>query len=345
MIGVKSGDVAGLSEVRARVYGPGWMGLSQRIVWFWPVCAFLSCAGAAVAQTFPAKPIRIVAAEAGSSNDMVARLLAPGLTAGLGQQTIVENRGGGGVVAPEIVAKAPADGHTLLLNGSNLWLAQYLRDHVPYAMTDFVAVSWAASSPGFLVVHPSLPINSVKDLIAYAKAKPGALNYASGSPGALTHLAPELFKHMTGTQIVRIPYKGGGPALSAVIAGEVQIMFATAGGVTPQIKAGRLRGLAVTSAQPSALLPELPTVAASGLPGYESVAMNGILAPAKTPTTIIKRLNQEIVRVLGGAEVKDKLLSSGVEAVGSTPAEFAAKIKSEMGRLGRVIKEAGIRAE
>src|SRR5262249_7391036 len=150
----------------------------------------------------------------------------------------VDNRGGGGVIAPEIVSKAAPDGDTLLLNGSNLWLAQYLRSHIPYAMSDFVAISWATSSPGFLVVHPSVPANSVKELIALAKAKPGALNYASGSPGALTHLAPELFKHMTGVNMVGIPYKGGGPALSAVIAGQVQLMFATAGGVTPQIRSG-----------------------------------------------------------------------------------------------------------
>jgi tripartite-type tricarboxylate transporter receptor subunit TctC len=188
-------------------------------------------------------------------------------------------------------------------------------------------------------------ITSVRELIALAKANPGTLNYSSGSVGALTHLAPELFKYMAGVNMVRIPFKGGGPALAAVISGQVQLMFATSGGVTPHIRAGRLRALAVTSAKPYAQLPELPTVAASGLPGYESVAMNGILVPAKTPRDIIIRLNHEIGLVLSREDVKQKFLSQGEEAIGGSPEDFAAKIKGDMTRLGKLIKDAGIRAE
>ena len=220
-----------------------------------------------------------------------------------------------------------------------------MRDQVPYQMTDFRPITLATTSPAFLVVHPSVPATSVKELIALARAKPGQLNFASGSAGAITQLAPELFKYMTGVNIVAVPYRGGASALNAVLAGEVQIMFSTPAGVIPQIRAGKVKALAVTSAKPSALLPELPTVAASGVPGFEAAAMIGMLAPAKVPTAIILRLNQEIVRALNTADVKAKLLGFGLEVVGNTHDEFAAKIKSEMDRLGKVIKAAKIRAD
>lgn len=208
---------------------------------------------------------------------------------------------------------------------------------------DFSPIAWAATSPNVLVVHPSVPAKSTRELIALAKGKPGELNYAAGGPGSVPHLAAELFKAMAGINIIRISYKGTGPALNALSGGEVQLMLAPSGSVAPYIKAGRVRALAVGSTQPSALAPDLPTVAASGLPGYESVAMTGLLAPAKTPATIITRLNQEAVRVINSPDVKEKFLNASVEVVGGTPAQFAAAIKSEMSRMGKVIKDAGIR--
>jgi tripartite-type tricarboxylate transporter receptor subunit TctC len=190
-----------------------------------------------------------------------------------------------------------------------------------------------------------LPIKSVKELIAWAKAKPGELNYASASSGTSNHLAAELFKSMAGVNIIRVPYKGAGPALNAVVANEVPMMFPTAGAVIPLAKAGRIRPLAVTTAQPTALMPGLPTVAMAGLPGFESASLTGVFAPAKTPAAIIRRLNQEIVRILTQADVKEKLFNTGVEVVASTPEQFAAAVKSEIIKMGKLIKDVGIRAD
>ncbi len=290
----------------------------------------------------------MITAEVGGGNDFTARVIAQGgLSERLGQPVIVENRGGaGGAIAAEIVAKAAPDGYTLLVYASNIWIIPLLRSNVPYdPVRDFAPITWAARSPSTVVVHPALPVNSVKELIALARARPGELNYGSGGTGATTHLAVELFKAMAGVNMVRIPYKGNGPALIDLMAGRVQVMFATAGSVTPHIRSGRLKALAVTSAQPSALAPGLPTVAASGLPGYESNSIYGIFAPAKTPAAIVTQLNQEIVRVLSRTEVKEKFLNSGVETVGSSPEEFAAAIRSDMARMAKVIKDAGIRGE
>ena len=221
-----------------------------------------------------------------------------------------------------------------------------MQGNVPWdAIRDFSPITLATSQPSILAVHPSLPVKSVKELIALAKSKPGALNYSVGASGTAQHFAAELFKVMAGVNIVMINYKGGGPATNALIAGEVQVSFVSAASAAPFVKSGRLRALAVTSAQPSMLAPGLPTVAASGLPGYESVTLAGIYAPAKTPTAIINRLNQEFVRVLNGADVKEKLLNSGVEAAGNSPEQFAATIKADMTTVGKLIKDAGIRAE
>jgi tripartite-type tricarboxylate transporter receptor subunit TctC len=215
---------------------------------------------------------------------------------------------------------------------------------VPYdPVKDFAPITMPVSSPLVVVVHPEVPVKSVRDLIDLAKSKPGALNYGSPGSGAPTQISVELFKSMAGVNIVSVPYKGAGPALIALIAAEVQLMFATAGGVATHTKSGRLRPVAVTSAQPSALIPGLPAVAAS-LPGYESVASYGIFAPAKTPAAIISRLNRELLRALSSADVKQKFWSEGIETVGNSPAEFAAVIKSERDRLGKVIRDAGIRA-
>ena len=307
-------------------------------------CTLLLAAGAPFAQGFPAKPIHIVTSEPGGGNDFAARLIAQGLAAGLGQPVIVDNRGGAsGAIAGETVAKAPPDGHTLLLYGSNIWLLPFLRERVPYdPANDLAPVTLAVRAPNILVVHPSLPVKSVKELIALARARPGALNYGSGATGSSSQIATELFKATAKIDIVQIPYKGNGLALNALIAGEVQLAFATPGSVTAHIKSGRLRALAVTSAQPSPLLPGLPSVAASALPGYEALSIVGVFAPARTPAPVIAKLNQEIVSVLKRADVRARFINSGVEPVGSSPEEFAVTVKSEMTRLGKVIRDAGI---
>ena len=301
--------------------------------------------GAASAQTYPAKPVRIVTSDAGGGSDIVARVIAQGVSGPLGQPVLVENRGGG-VIAGEMVAKAPPDGHTLLFYGGTLWLLPMMRSSVPYdTLRDFAPITLAITSPTVLAVHPSLPVRSVKDLIALAKARPGQLNYGSPAVGTSTHMAAELLKSMAGINIVRIAYKGGAGALNDLIAGQVDLAFVVTTSATPHVKSGRLRALAITSAEPSPQFPGLPTVAATGLPGYESSAQVGMFVPAKTPDAIINRLNQEIVRVLARPDVKEKFLAIGVETVGNTPEQFMAKIKSEIVKWGKVIKEAGIRDE
>ncbi len=299
------------------------------------------------AQDFPDKPIRIVTSGVGGGNDFAARLIAQGLSGSLGQRVIVENRpGASGIIAAQTVSNALPDGYTLLLYSGSIWLLPVLRNDVPYdPVRDFSPITLAVSSPNILVVHPLLPVKSVKGLIALAKARPGELNNAGGESGSTTHLAAELFKAMAGVKIVHVPYKSGATRMADLIAGHVQLMFATAGSVMLHVKSGRLRALAVTSAQPSALVPGVPTVAASGLSGYESESPFAIFAPAKTPTTIINRLNQEIVGVLNKADVKERFFSAGVEIVGSSPGQLAATVKSEMARMAKVIKDAGIRID
>lgn len=297
------------------------------------------------AQPYPARPVRLVTAEVGAAGDYSARLLAPGLSETFGQQFIVDNRGGSGVIPFEIVAKAPPDGHTLLVFGSAVWLLPLLQN-VPYnSVTDFAPITLAVTTTLLVVVHPSLPAKSIRELVALAKAKPGELNYASGISGSATHLPAELFKFMTGVNIVRVTYKGGGPALNALLGGEVQLMFATSSGAAPQVAAGRLRALAVTSARPSALFPELPTVAASGLPGYDAASIMGVFAPAKTPTALVNQLNREIVRLLNKPELKERYIRAGAEVFASTPEQLAATMKSDMAIMGKVIKAAGIRTQ
>jgi tripartite-type tricarboxylate transporter receptor subunit TctC len=309
----------------------------------WIACVLALAAVSAVAQNFPARPIRVVTTEAGSSNDFVGRLLAPGLTASLGQQVIIDNRGGA-ILSGRIAAEAQPDGHTVILYGSPLWLLPFMQDSVPYdPIKSFSPIALTHRSPNILVVHPTVAVNSVKELIALAKSKPRELNYGSGTSGSSTQLAAELFKAMAGVDIVRVPYKGTGPALIGLLGGQVQVMFPNAPAVTPHIKSGKLRALAVTSSVPSPLVPGLPTIAASGLPGYESVSPFGMLAPANTPVPVIRKLNQEVVRQLAAPEVMEKLLSSGAEPGSGTPEQFAAIIKAEMARLGKLIRDVGIR--
>ena len=300
--------------------------------------------GAAVAQSYPTKPIRLVVSGVAGSSNYAARLIANGLTAKLGQQVVVDGQEGGAVVS-EFVAKAPPDGYTLLLNGSALWLLPYMRSNVRYdPVKDFAPVTQAISTPNILVVHPAVPVHTVKDLIALATAHPGELNCATGNTGTSNHLAAELFKAMTGVNIVRIPYKGGAPAVNDLISGQVQLMFGAATAVTQHIKSGRLRAIAVTSAQPSALAPGLPTVADS-VPGYASVAMFGVFAPAKTPATIVNRLYRDTVDVLNSSPVKQRFFEAGSEVVAGTPDEFAKAINAEMTRMGKLITDVGIQDE
>ena len=301
-------------------------------------------AGLASGENYPSKSVRMVTAEVGAAGDLVARSIAPGLSESFGQPVVVENRGGSGVIPIQTVAKAQPDGYTLLVFGTALWLLPFIQD-VSYSVRDLAPITLAVTTPLLLVVHPSLPVKSVKELIALAKARPGTLNYASGIAGSATHLPAELFKSMAGVDIVRVAYKGGGPALTAILGGEAQVMFATSSGAGPHVGSGRLRALAVTSAQPSALFPGLPTVAASGLPGYDAASIMCVFAPARTPPALIGRLNQEITRVLNKPEVKERFVRAGSEVVASSPAELAAAIKADMARMGKVIKAAGIRAE
>ena len=297
-------------------------------------------AGVACGQDFPNKPIRIFTSAAGGTNDILSRQIGQGISGPLGQPVIVENRGIGGI---DIVAKAPPDGYAVLLYGPPFWLSPLMRKVSYDPVRDFSPITLLVRVPNILVAHPSLPVKSVKELIALAKARPGELDYAAGNPGSGSHLGMELFKAMAGVDIVGIPYKCGGAALIALIGGHVQLTI-DGFALMPHIKSGKLRALAVTTARPTSLYPELPTVAAS-LPGYEAVTLNGTFAPAKTPAAIINRLNMEIVRYLNRSEVKEQFSNTGVEVVGSSPEQLAAAITSEMTSMGKVIRDAGIRAD
>jgi tripartite-type tricarboxylate transporter receptor subunit TctC len=297
---------------------------------------------AAGAQDYPNKPIRIVTGGVGGGNDVVSRLLAIGLSAGLGQQIIVDNRASS-IVPGEIVVKAQPDGYNLLSYGNSIWVGQLVRGNLVLdPVRDFSPVSAAAKAPNLLVVHPSVAAKSVAELVALAKAKPGSLNYSSGATGASSHLAAELFKAMAGINIVRIPYKSGATEMTDLVGGQVQMTFGTAS-VMPHVKSGRLRALAVTSLKPSALYPGVVTMTAAGLPGYESGSAYGVFGPAKLPAAILRRLNQEIVRYLGTPEAQERFLNAGLEAGASTPEQFVAEVRADVARWGKVIKDAGIR--
>ena len=294
------------------------------------------------AQSFPLKPVRLVTGGAASNSDFAARVVGQGLTGIFKQQVIVENRPSG-VILGEIVARASPDGHTLLISGSSFWLAPFLQNKLSWdPVRDFVPVVLVSSAPNIIVVNPALSIKSVHDLIAYAKLRPGELNYASGSTGSTPHLAAELFKAMAGVNITRINYKGSGQAVTDVISGQMPLMFAAAGSVINHIKAARLRALAVTSLRPSPLAPGLPAVAEAGVAGYECLSLTGLFAPANTSAALIQRLNRDTNTVLAAADTKDRLLGSGVEAVGGSPEQFAAVVQGEIKRLGRLIRDTGI---
>ncbi|MBI3044864.1 MAG: tripartite tricarboxylate transporter substrate binding protein [Betaproteobacteria bacterium] len=302
---------------------------------------------AAIAQAYPTKPIQLVTTSPGGGNDFAARLIAQGLREIMGQPVLVVNRGGGGgIIAGDSVAKAPADGYTLILHGSTIWLLPFMRSDVPWdPIKDFAPITLAVSAPNILVVHPSLPVGTVTDLIALAKSRPGELNDGAAGTGSASHLSAELFKFMAKVKITRVSYRGAAPALNALLSGEVQLLFPTAASVVGHVNSGRLRALAVTSRQPARLYPNVPTIANSGLPGYESITMTGILAPGGMPAALMLRINEYIVQVLNREEVKEKFSKAGVDVVGSSPEQFSSTIKSEMLKWGTLIKNAGIRAE
>ena len=300
------------------------------------------------AQHYPVKPVRmIVAVPPGGPADTLARMVGPRLSEALGQTVVIDNRpGANGNIAYEMVAHAVPDGYTFVLVAAGIAINPSLYREVKYDVSkDFAPITQGIAVPNILVVHPSVAATSVKELIALAKARPGQLTFASAGNGSSGHLALEQFRLMAGIQVIHVPYKGGGPALTEVIAGQVQALFSLALVAIPQAKAGRVRALAITSAQRSALAPELPTVAETGFPGFEVVGWFGWVAPAKMPPQIVERLNHEIVRVLHEPATRERLLGLGADPVGNTPQQFAAFIKSEHYKWARVIREANIRAE
>lgn len=272
-------------------------------------------------------------------------MLGQGLSDAFNQSAVVDPRAtGGATIFGEIVARAAPDGHTLLVIGSTLWLGPLFRRAPFDPLRDFSYIAILTDSPNILVVHPSLPVHTVRDLIALAKARPRALNYSTSGIGASPHLAAELFKSMTGTEITHVPYKGAGAAVIAVLGGEAQLSFASAASVTAQINAGKLRAIAVTGVKPYGVFPDLPTVAAT-VPGYEAGAATGFFAPARTPAAIIERLNRESLRLLARADVKAKFLATGAEATGSTPQQLANLVRTDSAKWSKVIRDAGIKLE
>ena len=298
-------------------------------------------------QAYPAKPVRIVVPfSPGGSTDVTARILAQKLSEAWRQQVIVDNRtGAGGNIGADVVAKAAPDGYTLLLATTGVMaINHHLYRNMSYdAARDFAPVTQIGALPLILVVHPSLPVKSVKELIAIAKSQPGQLTFASSGVGSATHMTAELFRLMAGVDIVHIPYKGSGQSLIDVISGEVTIAFDQITSSAPQVQAGKLRALAVTSAKRFASVPNLPTVAEAGVPGYESVSWNGIAAPAATPRDIVNRIQAEIARTLQLPDIKERFAKDGIEPVGSTPEQFSAHIRAERVKWEKVVKAAGIK--
>ena len=307
------------------------------------VCALsMLVATTAAAQTFPNKPIRVFTSDAGGGTDITLRLIAPAMSAALGQQVIIENRGG--VIPGETVANAAPDGYTLIMYGPSLWLLQFLRAKVPFNFnTDFAPVVLTTRAPCVLVVHPSMPVKTVKELIALAKSKPTAIDYASASTGTANHLAAELFKFMGGANMTRSPYQGAGQAMSGLLSGEAHVMFPTIEQAIPIMQSGRVRGVGVSSSQRVAGFPDLPTIAESGVPGYEAQATVGMLAPAKTPAAVIARLNKDAVAALNRPDFRERYAKQGIEVGAGTPEQFGAAIQDEIRVLGKMIKETGIR--
>jgi len=304
---------------------------------------------AALAQPYPTRPIRwIIPFSPGGPSDIIGRFFSTKLTDALGKQVVVDNRGGAtGIIAFEIAARAVPDGYTVLQAGaSGLTTNPYLHAKLPYdVQRDFKLVTQLVATPNLLVVHPSMTARSVKEVVELAKAKPGQLAYASGGTGTSNHLSWEMLKFYTGIELVHVPFKGTGPALTSVLGGQTQMMFSNMLPAMPHVRTGKLLGLAVTSAERSPAAPNLPTVAESGIPGYETTSWHGVVVPAGTPNAVVKRLYTELRQITQQPDVKDRFAQDGTQVVGSTPEEYAATVKSESAKWAKIIKAAGIKAE
>jgi tripartite-type tricarboxylate transporter receptor subunit TctC len=318
-------------------------------------CAIVAALGqlpaapaAAQGAAWPAKPVRlIVGFPVGGAADILARLHAVRLQEAIGQPVVVDNRGGaGGVIATEIAARSGADGYTLLFTSLPHVINPALYGKVNYdPIRDFQPVTLLVNVPLLLVVHPAQPVKNLRDLIALAKANPGRLNYASGGNGSTSHLAMELLKSMAGIDLQHIPYKGTGPAITDLVAGQIGFMIASAVPLIPQVRAGKLRAIAVTAAKRAGVLPDIPTIAESGVPGYDLTNWFGVLAPAGTPKPIVSRLHTELVRIVGLADVREQLAQQGADPVGAGPDEFARVIKADLPKWAKIVRQSGAKVD
>jgi tripartite-type tricarboxylate transporter receptor subunit TctC len=312
------------------------------------VATFNATAATTGTAAYPNRPVRVIVPQsAGGSTDLAARIVLQRMTENMGQTFVVDNRpGAGSLNGTETVAKSAPDGYTLLAVAASFTINPSLHKDLPFdPIRDFAPVTRFAALPHILVVHPTLPVKSVKELIALAKAKPGELNYASSGVATSTHLATELFKYLTGTDMVQVPYKGGAPGMIGLLSGQVQLYFATISTALPHVKSGKVRALAVTTAKRSVVAPEYPTVAEAGVRGYEHASWVGMLAPARTPAPILTALHAQAVKALEREDVKSALLRDGLETVGDPPQEFAGVIKAEVAKWFKVVKAAGIKPQ
>lgn len=308
----------------------------------------IQSASGAEAQSYPSRPIRfIVPFPPGGGNDIVGRIVAQRLSDALGVPVIVDNRGGaGGTIGTDITSKAPPDGQTLLINNISLAVNATLFEKLPYdTLKDLAPVSLLGRQPNLLVVNPSVPAASVKELLALARAKPGQMVYGSGGVGTASHLATELLKLTARVDMVHVPYKGLGPALTDLMGGRLQLIISTLASAMPQVKSGKLKPLAITTAQRSSFFPELPTMSEAGVAGYEFSTWYGLLVPGRTPKPIIERVNAETVKILGSHALKDQFTGQGLEATPSSPGEFGAYLKAEVAKWGKVVKASGARPD
>ena len=311
------------------------------------LCLFTAAAALAQA-TYPTKPLRLIVPwPPGGGADVLTRMLTPSLSQALGQQVIIDNRGGAaGNIGAEMAAKSPPDGYTIVFAYSGTHsINPHIYSKMPFREPDFAPVIWLASVPQVVVVHPSLPVKTIKDLIALDKAKPNQLSYGSSGNGAINHLAGELFNHMTGTKLVHVPYKGGGPAAVALLGGEIGLILGEPASLVGHIKAGKVRGIAVTTAQRALSFPDLPTVAESGVPGYEVTSWNGMLAPAGTPAEIVRRLNADYNRIINDPEMRKRMIANGYEPVGGPPEKFGEHIRAELAKWAPVVKRANVKVD
>jgi len=316
--------------------------------WHWLVWGAGLVFNAQAQNAYPSRPLRMIVPFApGGSNDIVARLIGHKFAERFGQQVVIDNRGGAsGIIGTDIAAKAAPDGYTLLMMSLTLAVNPSLYKKLPYdTERDLATVSLVATAPLILVVHPSLPVKSLQELIAYAKANPGKLNFGSGGVGSTPHLAGEMLKVMAGLQMTHVPYKGGGPALADLVGGQLQLMLENIPSTLPHVRSGKLRVLALSGRMRSKLMPDVPTLDEAGLKGYEIVGWNGLFVPAATPRNIVSRLHTETFQALAAPDIKERLAAMGAEGVGNTPAQFSEFVKAEIKKWARVARAAGMRVE